>query len=39
MLELSVKITSSVPMYRLECNISDEAVRVAYEEMSGNKFN
>lgn len=38
MLELSLSITSNVPMYKLWCNISDEAVRIAYEEMSGNKF-
>lgn len=39
MLDLSMKIIASVPMYKLECNISDEAVKVAYEEMSGDKFN
>ena len=39
MLELSLKATSSIPMYKLACNISDEAVVVAYEGMSGDKIN
>ena len=38
MLELSLKATSSIPMYKLACNISDEAVVVAYEGMSGDKI-
>ena len=38
MLELAMKITSDIPMWKLSCNISEEAAIVAYEGMSGNKF-
>lgn len=33
MLSTFDRFIASVPVYRLKCNISDEAVRVAYEEM------
>ena len=39
MLGLAMKITAEIPMWKLACNISEDAVRVAYEGMSGNKFN
>ena len=39
MLELALKGTAEIPMWKLACNISDEAVRVAYEGMSGEKIN
>lgn len=39
MLELALKITSEIPMWKLACTISDEAVKVAYEGMSGEKIN
>lgn len=39
MLELAMRITAEIPMWRLSCNISEEAAVVAYEGMSGNKFN
>ena len=29
------RFIDAVPVYRLKCNISDEAVRVAYEGMKG----
>ena len=38
MLQLAIKATSETPMWRLACTISDEAVRVAYEGMSGDKI-
>ena len=38
MLELVMKITMGIPMWKLECNISKEAVKVAYEGMSGNEL-
>ena len=33
-LQLIDKVVKEVPCYFLECTISDEAVRVAYKEMS-----
>ena len=39
MLGLAMKATSEIPMWKLACNISDEAVKVAYEGMSGEKIN
>lgn len=39
MLELAMKVTAEIPMWRLACTISDEAVKVAYEGMSGEKLN
>ena len=38
MLELAMKATAEIPMWRLTCTISDEAVKVAYEGMSGEKM-
>ena len=38
MLELALKATAEIPMWKLACNISDEAVKVAYEGMSGEKI-
>ena len=38
MLELAMKTTATIPMWRLACTISDEAVKVAYEGMSGEKI-
>ena len=38
MLELVLKATAEIPMWKLACNISDEAVKVAYEGMSGEKI-
>jgi hypothetical protein len=38
MLELALKATTEIPMWKLACNISDEAVKVAYEGMSGEKI-
>ena len=35
MLELALKATAEIPMWKLACNISEEAVKVAYEGMSG----
>ena len=39
MFGLVIKATTETPVWKLECNISEDAVRVAYEGMSGNKFN
>ena len=38
MLDLALKATAEIPMWKLACNISDEAVKVAYEGMSGEKM-
>lgn len=37
-LEIMDGLLSSVPMYRLGCNMEDEAAVVAYEGMSGKKY-
>lgn len=39
MLSLALRATAEIPMWKLACNISEEAVKVAYEGMSGNKLN
>ena len=38
MLALAMKATTEIPMWRLACTISEEAVKVAYEGMSGEKI-
>ena len=38
MLALAMKATAEIPMWKLACTISPEAVKVAYEGMSGEKI-
>ncbi len=37
-LELADKIVTEIPVYLLQCNISDEAVKVSFEAMTGRVF-
>lgn len=37
MLEMLIRLSSQIPMYRLECNMEDEAARVSFEAMTGEK--